>query len=68
MPIYLGADETPEKPATPRIKPIAKPKPTARVRVRYSSCELYSTEPMRCPLCGVVVKPLTHHKCRQDCK
>jgi hypothetical protein len=29
------------------------------------TCHLFSTEPMTCPLCGVVVPPSTEHFCQK---
>jgi hypothetical protein len=29
------------------------------------TCHLFSTEPMTCPLCGVVVPPNTNHFCQR---
>ena len=40
-----------------------KKQPAPRVTVNYGQCELFSTEPMVCPLCGVTVPANTPHRC-----
>jgi hypothetical protein len=36
---------------------------SARVSVSYSSCTIYSTEPLTCFLCGAQVQPKVRHSC-----
>lgn len=36
------------------------------IKVTIARCALYSSEPMRCPLCGLEVPPLTPHECSKD--
>lgn len=50
----------PLKPLRP-LKPLKPLKP--RIRARYAHCEMFSSAPMRCPLCGADVPPFTPHQC-----
>lgn len=36
------------------------------VRVQVATCELFCSQPMRCPLCQVVVPANTPHSCAKD--
>jgi hypothetical protein len=35
-------------------------------KVSYSRCVILSSEPIKCPLCGVDVKPMVQHKCSKE--
>jgi hypothetical protein len=43
-----------------------KKTPVVKTRVHVATCELFSTSPMRCPLCGVTVPANTPHSCSLD--
>lgn len=36
-----------------------------KIAVHYSSCEVFSSEPITCPLCHTLVPANTPHSCRQ---
>jgi hypothetical protein len=46
---------------------VAKKKPlVVKARVQVAMCDLFSTSPMRCPLCGTDVPANTLHSCSKD--
>lgn len=46
--------------STKKVKAVAK--------ISYSSCTLFCSEPMICPLCRVTVPPWTKHECKKESK
>lgn len=46
--------------------PKTKKPPTVRLTVRRAVCDIYSTEPMTCFLCGERVPPKTPHHCERE--
>lgn len=44
----------------------AKKKSTAKVSVSYAQCQIFTTTPMRCPLCGAMTVANTWHTCSKE--
>jgi hypothetical protein len=52
-----------------QVRPEPPPAPPAKrangvlMKVSYSNCQIYCSDPMECPLCHVVIPEMTHHRC-----